>query len=127
MERRNLAGLALKVFGSCFDTFPEAMLLRMLDAPGIEFEALLRALATSSSPAHVSLHKELIAKALSLPIDLFRYREIAKILRVHPREELLRLLKSIIATTTDTDLWLVRMIEAERNELIIDEAGEWLL
>src|SRR5665213_232571 len=43
----NLAGLALKAFSGAFDTFPEASLVRAVDVPGIEFDALLRALASA--------------------------------------------------------------------------------
>jgi hypothetical protein len=43
----------------------------------------------------------LISKALGLPLDLFRNGEIAKILRVHPREELMRLLKIVVTASAD--------------------------
>jgi hypothetical protein len=122
----NLSALVLKVFSTCFDTFPESALLQAFDAPGIEFGALIRALATSSSPAHLSLHKVLVTKLLGMPLDLFAYREMAKVLRVHPTREIIGLLKNMISIMSANELWLVRAIEAEREELLVDEAGCWL-
>jgi hypothetical protein len=83
-------------------------------------------LAASSTPAHSAFHKAIIIKVLSQPLDLFRYREVAKILRVHPRESLFGLLKSVIAETATNEMWLVREIEAERGELLVNEGGKWL-
>lgn len=121
-----LAALALKAFAGAFETFPETALLRTVDAAGIEFDALLRALATSSSPAHPALHKALITKLLARPLSLFDCREVAKIVRVHPTQELSALLNSVIPTMETNQMWLVREIEIERGELLINEAGHWL-
>lgn len=121
-----LAALVLKVFSGAFDTFPEASLLRAVTASGIGFDALLRALATASSPSHLGLHKALIEKLLNEPLDLFKYREMAKILRAHPTAELLVLLKNVIRAMTANEIWLIREIEAARGELLINEQGVWL-
>jgi len=121
-----LAALAFKVFSGAFESFPEAALLRAVDAPGVEFDALLRALATASAPSHIALHDALIQKMLSMPLNLFSYREMATILQEHPRSELLALLKRRISSMTSNAIWFVREIESRRGELLIDEAGTWL-
>lgn len=121
-----LAALALKVFSGAFDSFPEGALLCAVDAPGIDFGALLFALASAGSPSHLALHHTLIVKLMGMPLDLFAYREMAKILRVHPRAELLALLKGVIPTMTADAVWLVREIEGQRGELLIMERGAWL-
>ena len=126
IARPKLSFLVLKIFSGSFDTFPEAALCRAVDAPGIEFAAFLRALATSSSPAHVKLHKTLVIKLLALQLDLFSYREMAKILRVHPTAELLELLKDAISEMEANQMWLVRAVETERGELLVNEMGQWL-
>ncbi|MCF3947840.1 hypothetical protein, partial [Acidiphilium iwatense] len=122
----SLADLTLKVFSGGFDTFPESVLLRTIDTQGIEFHALLRALATASSPSHLTLHKALLTKLLNLPLDLFVYREMAKILRVHTSAALAELLKETMQTMSTNEMWLVREIEVARGELLVDERGEWL-
>jgi hypothetical protein len=123
----NLSTLVLKVFAGAFDTFPESALLRVMDAPGIEFGALLRALATSSTPTHCAFHKMVIIKVLAQPLDLFGYREVAKILRVYSTGSLLELLKSVMSEMAANEMWLVREIETERAELLINEEGQWLV
>lgn len=123
----NISALVLKVFSGSFDRFPENELMRALNTPGIEFHALLRALATSSTPTHRVLHKAIVRRALVETRDLFTYREIAKILRVHPTNELAALLKNTISTLEDNEMWLVREIETERRELLVNELGEWLV
>lgn len=121
-----LAALALKVFSGAFDAFPETALLRAVTAPGIAFDALLRALATASSPSHLGLHRTLIERLLSEPLDPFKYRDMAQIVRVHPAAEVLALLKGVICGMRANEIWLVREIEAARGELLINERGDWL-
>jgi hypothetical protein len=73
------------------------------------------------------VHKAIVIKVLAQPLDLFRYRDVAKILRVHPIGPLVDLLKSTISTLATNEMWLVREIEAERGELLINEEGQWLV
>jgi hypothetical protein len=80
LAKPKLAALAFKLFSGAFESFPETALLRAVDAPGVEFDALLRALATAGSPSHIVLHRTLITKLIGMPLDLFSYREMAKIL-----------------------------------------------
>jgi hypothetical protein len=122
----NLCTLVPKVFLGAFDTFPESALLRTLDTPGVDLGELLRGLSASSTPAHSVLHKVIITKVLSQPLDLSRYRYVAKTLRVYPRESLFELLKSMISEMAANEMWLIREVEAERGELLVDEGGKWL-
>lgn len=120
------AGLIPKVFSRAFDTFPEQALLRLLDTPGIDFISLLTALGTSSSPVHERLHGEIVTRVLHLPTNLFMHRDVAKVLHVHTRDALLRLLRNAIPVMTSDATWLVRAIEQVRGELLINERGDWL-
>jgi hypothetical protein len=63
---------------------------------------------------------------LAQPIDLFRYRDVAKILRIYPREQILDVLKSTILDMTSEAVWMIREIELERRQLLIDEECRWL-
>ena len=49
----------------------------------------------------------------------------AKILRIYEREPVLGLLKSTILEMTANAMWLVREIEVEWRELLIEQ-GKWL-
>lgn len=126
LANQNLSTLIPKLFAGAFDTFPEKALVQALDAPGVQFGELLRCMSTSSSPVHYTLHKTIVTIVLALPIDLFRYRDVAKILRIYQREPIVGLLKSAIPEMTANSMWLVREIELERRELLIDEEGNWL-
>ncbi|WP_308215670.1 5'-methylthioadenosine/S-adenosylhomocysteine nucleosidase family protein [Polyangium jinanense] len=120
------ASLIPMVFSRAFDSFPEHVLLRLLDTPGVDLSTFLRALSTSSSPVHERFHGTVIARALNLTTNLFMYRDIAQIVRVHPREAVIRLLMNTITETTANSMWLVREIETARGELLINERGDWL-
>jgi len=121
-----LAGLIPKLFAQSLDTVPDAALRRALDAPGINFQELVRSIAASSSVTHITTHWEVIRRALAATVDLFTYRELAKVLRVHSRESVLEILKNAIPEMTSDALWLVREIEAARGELLVNEQGTWL-
>jgi hypothetical protein len=122
----DLVSLIPKIFSRAFDTFPETALLRAIDAAGVNLGEFLRGLAVSSTPTHKTLHKEIVRRVLDGKLDLFLYREVAKILRIYPREHLLELLKSMMPGVATNEIWFLREIEAERRELLIDEKGHWL-
>ncbi len=122
----DLFSLIPKIFSRAFDTFPEEALLRAIDVSGDKFSELVRGLAVSSTPAHGKLHKEIVRIILSKGTNLFLFRDVAKILRVHPRRQLIELLKSVMSGVVSTELWLLREIEEERHEILINERGDWL-
>ena len=122
----DLFDLIPKIFSQAFDTFPEEAVLRAFELSGDNFGKLLAGLARSSAPTHKVLHKEIIRRVLTGKLDLFEFRELAKVLRVYPREHLLELLKSAMSEMTTTEIWLIREIEAERQELLIEENVRWL-
>jgi len=122
----DLFDLIPKIFSQAFDTFPEEALLRAVEASGDKFGELLRGLVMSSTPTHWRLHREIVRKVLDGKLDMFVFRQTGRLLRVHPREHLLELLRSVMLKMTATEIWLVREIEAERQELLIDENAGWL-
>jgi hypothetical protein len=109
-----------------FDTVPDAALQRALDAPGVNFNELVRSMAASSSVTHIAVHRLIVRRVLETTVDLFVYRKLGKMLRVHARESVLEILKNAIPEMTGDALWLVREIEAARGELIVNEQGTWL-
>jgi len=113
-------------FSSILDTFPEPVLLRLLDADVLDFQIFVRALASSSSPIHRTLHAKLIHRTLEAPFNEWMYRYVARILSVHPRGSLLGLLKEHLTPTVAGDLWFIREIERASGQLLIKENGEWL-
>jgi hypothetical protein len=127
IAREALANTIPKLFSHAFDTFPEGALLRAIDAPGLDFHELLGFMAMSSTPTHAALHKEIARRVLGQPLNLHVYRNVAKILRVHPRAVLLELLKCVMSGgVTSNELWLIREIETEYGQLLITESGKWL-
>jgi hypothetical protein len=126
LANQNLSFLIPKLFAEAFDTFPEKALIRALDTPGVQFGELLRCMSTSSSPVHYTVHKTIVTSVLAQPMDISRYKDVAKILRIYQREPVLGLLKSTLPEMTANAMWLVREIEVERRELLIDEEGKWL-
>lgn len=121
-----LAGFIPKLFAGTIDTIPETALLQAIATSGDKFDELTRALAASSTTAHRNLHAEVVRRALSEDLNLFRFRSIAAMLRPHPRAMLLDFLKSRVSPGVEKDMWLVREIEIARGELLIDETGAWL-
>jgi hypothetical protein len=121
-----LASLIPKLFARSFDTVPDAALQRALDAPGVNFNELVRSMAASSSVTHIAVHRMIVRRVLATTVDLFVYRELAKMLRVHARESVLEILKNAIPEMTGDALWLVREIETARGELLVNEQGTWL-
>jgi hypothetical protein len=122
----SLSTLIPKLFSGALDTFPEKALKRAIDSPDVPFGDLLRSMAASSSPVHCTLHKAIVTSVLAQPIDLFRYRDVAKILRIYQREQILDILKSTIPDMTSEAIWMIREIELERRQLLIDEECRWL-
>jgi len=122
----DLFSLIPKIFSRAFDTFPETALLQAVDAADVNFGEFVRGLAVSSTPTHKTLHKEIVRRVLDGKPDLFLFRAVAKILRIYPREHLLELLKSMMSGAATNEIWLLREIEAERRELLINEKGDWL-
>lgn len=125
-RRPNLVELIPKVFAHALDTFPESALTQAIDLAANNFDEFVRALAESSSPTHHNLHKLIVRKALNDGFNLFRFRDVAKMLRVHTRKRLIEMLKTEIAEITENALWLIREIEYGRRELLINEAGNWI-
>jgi hypothetical protein len=121
----SLSALIPKVFSGALDTFPEKALERAINSPDVPFGDLLRSMAVSSSPVHSALHKAIVTSVLAQPIDLFRYRDVAKILRIYQREQILEVLKSTIPAMTSEAVWMIREIELERRQLLIDEECRW--
>lgn len=122
----SLSALIPKLFSGALDTFPEKASERAINSPDVPFVDLLRSMAASSSPVHCALHKAIVTSLLAQPIDLFRYGDLAKILRIYQREQILDILKSTIPDMTSEAVWMIREIELERRQLLIDEECRWL-
>jgi hypothetical protein len=115
-----------KLFASAFDSFPEEVLLRVLDAPQTEFGDFVRALSESPSAAHKALHARTIASLFQRPFEISHYRYVARALRTHPRWALQEFLKGVLSRRDDREMWLIRETEAASGERLIDETGAWL-
>jgi len=50
------------------------------------------------------MHELIVCRVLATTINLFMYRDVAKILRVHARESVLEILKNAIPEMTDKAL-----------------------
>ena len=87
---------------------------------------LLRALAVAPSALHAQVHRVIAGRALEGEFDLFVYRDVAKALRVHPRNAVVRLLKDVCTPGDEKALWLIRETETACGELLVNERGEWL-
>jgi hypothetical protein len=101
-------------------------LLRAVEVAGDHFGELVRGRAVSSSPNHKALHKAVVQRVIDGKLELFTFREVGKLLSVHPRESLLKPLKSVMSGRVESELWLIREIEVERRELLIHESGNWI-
>ena len=58
--------------------------------------------------------------------DLWAYRGVAEILRVHEPSALRRLLADELTQMTECSLELIREVERATGNLFIDESGAWL-
>jgi hypothetical protein len=121
-----LAPTIPRLFGETLNTFPEVALLRVLDVPGVDFRQLLTAIAAAPSSSHPQVHRRIARRALGGEFDPWLYRDVAKALRGHSREALLKLLKEVCTPSSDKDLWLIRETETASGELLVTERGEWL-
>lgn len=62
----------------------------------VRFGDRLRNMAASSFPVLRTLHKVIVPSVLAQPPNLFRYGDVATILRIHQRDQILDILKSTI-------------------------------
>jgi nucleoside phosphorylase len=113
------------LFADALAEFPEEWLLRILDAPTVDFEQLVRSVAKTSSPLHVRFHAELLRRAMARTFSIFECRNMAQVLRVHPRSTLLSLLKAGI-DGSEHSMWLVGEVERAASQLLVAEDGRWL-
>jgi hypothetical protein len=120
-----LASSIPSVFGETLDTFPEEVILRLLDLPG-DFRQLVATLAKAPSASHPKVHEVIVRRVLGADFEQWAYRDVARILRVHSRTALLRLLKDVCQPVSDKALWLIRETEVASGELLLTEACEWL-
>jgi hypothetical protein len=114
------------LFSPCLGAFPEEVLLGLLDAKGVAFSDYVRHLASSGSPVHGRLHAEVLRRTLELPFDEWLHRYAARLVSVHPRASLVRLVNQTFKTNVATDLWLIREIERASGQLLVREDGGWL-
>lgn len=121
-----LTGSIPRLFSETLDTFPEEVLLRVLDAPGTDFHTLLQAVAKAPSPLHQQVHRTIVRRVLAGEFNLWNVRAAAQMLRVHARVPLLRLLKELCKPAAEADLWLIRETEIASGELLVNERGDWL-
>ncbi len=115
------------LFAKSLGELPEALLLRVIDVVGFELVFLLDNLASSSNPAHMVLHRRVIRWAVDVQRNLWAYRAVAKILRVHEPTVLRRILTEELVGVTDYSLELIREVERTTVTLLIDESGAWLV
>jgi hypothetical protein len=113
-------------FGRAFGSFPEEVLMRILDAESTNFGSFLKAVASSTTPAHATLHRRIVARAIKEPLDLSRYRTVAQVLSVHPLEELKEIMQAVLVSGSEDELWLIREVESAVGRLLVDEKGQWL-
>jgi nucleoside phosphorylase len=121
-----LAATIPTLFADSLDTFPEDVLLQILDIPGLDFRTTVAAIAATPSPSHARAHRLIAHRALSGDFNPWLYRDVAKALRVHPRATLLGLLKEECRSADDKQMWLIREAEAASGHLMVTERGEWL-
>ena len=122
----NRADRIPEIFAGCLDTFPEQILLRLLDHQSVDFGAFLRRVAARSAPTHLSFHRMLIERVRLRPFDLWERRYVAQALRSHSRNRLRQLLRDTLDPQNDSDMWLIREIERSHGQLVVDESGKWL-
>jgi hypothetical protein len=114
------------LFSPCLGAFPEEVLLGLLDANGVEFSTYVRHLASSGSPVHGTLHAKVIRRTLESPFDEWLHRYTARLVSVHPRNSLMRLVNQILKPNIAKDLWLLREVERASGQLLLREDGVWL-
>ncbi|MFC3651090.1 hypothetical protein ACFONN_06015 [Dyella humi] len=114
------------VFAKSIDSVPEAALKSALAVSDINFRSLVSWIGSRPSAVHLELHREVLRKAMGTTLDLYLYRDLAKVLQVHSRIVLLDLLSTEIPAPDEKAMWLIREIELTRSELLIDESGKWL-
>jgi len=90
------------------DTFPEEILLQVLDVPGLDFRSTVAAIAGSPSPSHTRVHRLIARRALAGEFDPWFFRDVAKALRAHPRAPLLKLVQEECQSGEDKQMWLIR-------------------
>ncbi len=116
-----------KIFAPAFDTFPEEILLRLLDElKGTSLREFVAALSTTSNPLHARLHVALAKLAVSAKPTEPTRREVARVMRTHPRTALLSLLKQVATSRTDDEIAFVREVELSTGQLLLTEDGHWL-
>jgi hypothetical protein len=126
LGRSDYAPLIPKVFANAFDTFPDAVLVRVLESPAVDFGAFIRALSQSPTPMHRNVHSRTISRLLERAFDIFEYRSVAQALRNYPRWTLQQVLKEVLHGVGDRELLLIREVEKASGELLVDESGKWL-
>lgn len=121
-----LAKLIPNVFSGCFDSFPCSALEECIQSPHIDQELLLYRLGATSNPLHLTVHAELIQRALIHPTNRVNLKYIAAMLRGHSRHDVLNLLRAAPNSDEDSWIWLARETELARDERLIDEAAQLL-
>lgn len=112
------------LFAECLDTFPEAVLLRLIEMPTVDDRVLGRALADRPSPSHAHAHAALVKRALAKPIDIWLLRDLARLFRVYPKETLAGMLESVCVQSGDR-IWFIREVEVATGQLLLNENAEW--
>jgi hypothetical protein len=126
LDQENGPKVIFDLFSPCLGAFPEEVLLRLLDANGVELSTYVRHLASSGSPVHGTLHAKVIRRTLESPFDEWLHRYTARLVSVHPRNSLMQLVNQTIKTNVAGDLWLIREIERASGQLLVGEDGVWL-
>jgi hypothetical protein len=125
LQDPELAKIIPRLLSRCSDVIPEEQLLKILETPGVDFDDLVRRLGPAVGATHRKLNEYLVKRVFSLPFDISRIRDLSKVLRASSRSSLEALLKPLLSES-DLSLWLIREIESDRQELLIDEYGCWL-
>jgi nucleoside phosphorylase len=117
------AALIAKLFTDCLDTFPEEVLMRLVEANPDDRE-LVRGIAERPSPAHARVHVALAKRVLNKPLDVWALRDLARIFSIHPKASRRELVDAASAQAPDR-IWFIREIENATKQLLLTEVGAW--
>lgn len=122
-----------KLFGSCWQTFPEPKLIEMLEKI-IESNnkrdnlfKFINQISKHPQDIYISLYKRIIKVLFEWPENpTHPYQDMASILSNYSLDILIELIELFLSEYTPQTLWLVGLIESNFETKLIDEEGHWI-
>jgi hypothetical protein len=118
-----LAALIPQVFSESFEQFPINALRRCIASRDIDQERLLYRLAATANPLHRAVHEELLERVLNSSPKWHDLHHVGNMLRAYSREEVLQIIDALPNDRENCWFWLIRSVEAARDERLINEDG----